>query len=291
MTYDSATKCISQELSRDIATLVFGEKPDLEPISESLPADERRADFIAKIAGCEESIIHIEFQTRYDPKMPVRMLTYYARILDRYGLPVYPIVVYLTKTETPIEAAYNSHVRNKHVISFNYDVIKVWEMSSKVVFKEKLAGLYALAPIMPDANLDECREKMIEAIEQNLIRSDAYMCMVTFASLIHPKEVVNNMLKDKLLEETPFYQDVLEEGREEGREEGMEKGMEKGREEGMEKTIIAALAARFGSVSDRLSERVHNIRERNRSLFDELIKLAVTAKDIGEFERKLDKMA
>jgi len=282
MKYDSATKCISQELSRDIATLVFGEKPGLEPISESLPADERRADFIAKIAGCEESIIHIEFQTRYDPRMPVRMLTYYARILDRYGLPVYPIVVYLTKTETPIETTYSSHVRNKHVIAFNYDVIKVWEMRSKMVFANDLVGLYALAPMMPDANIAECKAKMIEAIEQNLISSDAYMCMVTFASLIHPKEVVKNMIEDKLLEQTPFYKDVLEEGREKGREEG--------KEEGMEKTIIAALAARFGSVSERLSERVHNIRERNRALFDELIKLAVTAKDLGEFERKLDRM-
>ena len=98
--------------------------------------------------------------------------------------------------------------------------------------------------------------------------------MATFASLKYPKEVVKNMIQDKLLKESPFYQDVLEEGR----------------EEGMEKTIIAALAARFGSVSDRLSERVHNIRERNSALFDEMIKLAVTAKDIGEFERKLDKM-
>ena len=58
MKYDSATKCISPELSRDIAILVLGEKPDLEPISESLPADERRADFLAKIAGDDESIIH-----------------------------------------------------------------------------------------------------------------------------------------------------------------------------------------------------------------------------------------
>jgi len=207
--------------------------------------------------------------------MPVRMLTYYARILDRYGLPVYPVVVYLAKTSVPIETTYSSHVRNKHVIAFNYDVIKVWELKSKMVFKNKLAGLYALAPLMPDANLNECRERMIEAIRENLISPNAYMCMATFASLIHPKEVVKNMIQDKLLKESPFYRDVLEEGR----------------EEGMEKTIIAALAARFGSVSDRLSERVHNIRERNSALFDELIKLAVTAKDIGEFERKLDKMA
>ena len=167
-------------------------KSDLEPISESLPADERRADFLAKIAGDDESIIHIEFQTRYDSTMPVRMLTYYARILGRYGLPVYPVVVYLAKTSVPIETTYNSHVRNKHVIAFNYDVIKVWELKSKMVFKNKLAGLYALAPLMPDADLNECRERMIEAIRENLISSDAYMCMATFASLIHPKEVVND---------------------------------------------------------------------------------------------------
>jgi predicted transposase YdaD len=206
------------------------------------------------------------------------MLTYYARILDRYGLPVYPVVVYLTRTEIPIETTYSSHVRNKHVIAFNCDVIKVWELKSKMVFKNKLAGLYALAPLMPDADLNECRERMIEAIRENLISQNAYMCMATFASLKYPKEVVKNMIQDKLLKESPFYRDVLEEGREEGRGEGMEK------------TIIAALAARFGSVSDRLSERVHNIRERNIALFDELIKLAVTAKDIGKFERKLDKM-
>jgi len=277
MKYDSAIKCISPELSRDIATLVIGETPNLEPISESLPADERRADFIAKIVGCEESLIHIEFQTRYDPRMPVRMLTYYARILDKHGLPVYPIVVYLTKTESPIETTYSSHVGDRHVLTFDYEVVKVWELKSKMVFKEKLAGLYALTPLMPDANLAECREKMIEAIRENLISANSYMCMATLASLIHSKEVVKNMM-DNVLEQTPLYQDVLE------------KGMEKGMEKGVESGIITVLAARFGSVSDRLSERVHNLRERNVNVLTELMKLAATVKDLGEFERKLDRM-
>ncbi len=281
MKYDSAIKCISPELSRDLVTLIIGETPNLEPISESLPADERRADFLAKIVGCEESLVHIEFQTRYDPKMPVRMLTYYARILDKHGLPVYPIVVYLTKTEIPIETTYSSHVGDRHVLTFNYEVVKVWELKSKTVFKKKLAGLYALAPLMPDANLAECREKMIEAIRENLISSSSYMCMATLASLIHPKEVVKNMM-DNVLEQTPLYQDVLEKGK----EEGMEKGMEKG----VESSIITVLAARFGSVSDRLSERVHNLRERNVNVLTELMKLAATVKDLGEFERKLDRM-
>ncbi|MCD6206676.1 MAG: Rpn family recombination-promoting nuclease/putative transposase [Methanosarcinales archaeon] len=274
MQYDSSVKCISPELSADIATLVLGRKPDLKQISESLPSDERRVDFLAKMTGDEESILHIEFQTRYDPDMPVRMLAYHARIMDRYRLPVYPIVVYLTQTDRPIETAYSSHVGNKHIFTFNYDVIKVWELKSKTVFKNKLYGLYALTPLMPDADLAECRGNLIEAVEHNLISASSYMCMATFARLKYPKDVVKNMIEDKLLKQSPFYGDVLEEGRDEGAEE----------------TIIAVLAARFGSVSARISERIHNLREKNSAMLDELIQLVATAKDIGEFERKLDKM-
>jgi len=278
MQYDSAIKCISPELSADIATLVLGRKPDLKQISESLPSDERLVDFLAKMTGDEESILHIEFQTKYDSNMPVRMLAYHARIVERYGLPVYPVVVYLTQTDRPIETTYSSHVGGKHIFTFNYDVIKVWELKSKTVFKDELSGLYALTPLMPDADLAECREKLIEAVEHNLISASSYMCMATFARLKYSKEVVKNMIEDKLLKQSPFYEDMMEEGRVEGRGEGAEK------------SIITVLSARFGSVSARMSERIHSLRERNSALLDELIKLAATVKDLGEFERKLDKM-
>ena len=282
MQYDSAIKCISPELSADIATLVLGRKPDLKQISESLPSDERLVDFLAKMTGDDESILHIEFQTKYDSNMPVRMLAYHARIVERYGLPVYPVVVYLTQTDRPIETTYSSYIGGKHIFTFNYDVIKVWELKSKTVFRDELAGLYALTPLMPDADLAECREKLIGAVEHNLISASSYMCMATFARLKYSKEVVKNMIEDKLLKQSPFYEDLMEEGRVEGRVEG--------RDENAEKSLITVLSARFGSVSARMSERIHTLRERNSALLDELIKLAATVKDIGEFERKLDKM-
>ncbi len=278
MQYDSAIKCISPELSADIATLVLGRKPDLKQISESLPSDERLVDFLAKMTGDEESILHVEFQTKYDSNMPVRMLAYHARIVERYGLPVYPVVVYLTQTDRPIETTYSSYIGGKHISTFNYDVIKVWELKSKTVFRDELAGLYALTPLMPDADLAECREKLIGAVEHNLISASSYMCMATFARLKYSKEVVKNMIEDKLLKQSPLYEDLMEEGRVEGRGEGVEE------------TVITALTARFGSVSDQLSGRIHSLRERNSALLNELIKLVVTAKDLSDFERKLDKM-
>ena len=156
------------------------------------------------------------------------MLAYHARIVERYGLPVYPVVVYLIQTDHPIETTYTSHVGGKHIFTFNYDVIKVWELKSKAVFKDELAGLYALTPLMPDANLAECREKLIWAVEHNHISASSYMCMATFARLKYSKEVVNdfftknrvktalrvgsgdipsrivkNMIEDKLLKQSP----------------------------------------------------------------------------------------
>ena len=113
--------------------MILGVAPDPKPILESLPADKRRAEFLAKIVVCESRSSTPGFQTRYDPEMPGTNACVLRGILDRHRLPVYPIVVYLTETSTPIENTYSSHVGNKQVIAFNYDVIKVWELRSKMV--------------------------------------------------------------------------------------------------------------------------------------------------------------
>jgi hypothetical protein len=82
------------------------------------------------------------------------------------------------------------------------------------------------------------------------------------------------MVEDKSLKQSPFYEDLIE-----------DVGGDR-----VEKSIITVLSARFGSVSARMSERIHSLRERNSALLNKLIKLVVTAKDLGDFERKLDKM-
>ncbi len=145
------------------------------------------------------------------------MLAYHSRIVERYRLPVYPVVVYTTQTDRPIATTYSSHIGGKHIVTFNYDVIKIWELKSKTVFRDELVGLFALAPLMPDTDLDECREKLIWAARHNIISASSYMCMATFARLKYPKEVVKNMIEDTLLKQSPLYDDLMEEGIGKGR--------------------------------------------------------------------------
>ena len=275
MQYDTAMKCISAELSRDIITLIFGERPDLEPISGSLPSTEHRADFLARVIGDKDFIAHIEFQTEHDPNMPMRMLSYYARILHTHKLPVYPIVVYLRQRDARIESTYNSSIGGRDVIAFKYEVVKIWELESAKVFENRLYGLYPLTPLMTDSDLAGCFHEVEIAIKDKKMDVDSYTCARIFAELKYPDKVVKTVIKDKLLKQSTFYKETLDEGMSVGRESG----------------VRSVLAARFGLVSDRLSGRIHSIMERNGSLFDDLIKLAATAKDMSEFERKLDRMA
>ena len=291
MQYDVAMKCISPEFSRDLVTLIFDRRLDLKPLPTALPSTEHRADFLAKVTGDEDFIIHIEFQTRYDPDMPLRMVSYYGRILYEHRLPVYPVVVYISPENAgrDMESTYRSQILDKHVMTFDYAVIRVWELEPEKVFENGLYGLYPLTLLMKDADVERCIREIVDAVKYKHLDVDACTCAWIFAELKYPEEVIKAMTLgdlEKLMKESRFYKETLGKGRVEGRVEGKVEGKVEGREE----SILSALAARFGAVPDRLSRRIHRIRERNSSLLDDLLKLAVTTKDIGEFERKLGEM-
>ena len=299
MKYDSTMKCLSPKLPGDLATLIFNKRLNLNQISESLPTTEYRPDFLAKVSDEEgDFILHIEFQTAQDIEMPVRMVSYYGLILAEHKLPVYPIVLYLTPKGVPAKGGYTSSVRNQHVMTFDYDVKRIWELKSKKIFEKQLYGLYPLTFLMADADTDECVRNLDYAIKHNYLDRECYVCARILAELKYSSERVKEMIGDDFIKQSTVYKEALHEGEAIGISMGRKEGISMGRKEGeaigismgREKDILSVLATRFNQVPDRLSQRVHNLRERNGSLFDDLIKLAVTAKDIRDFERKLGKM-
>jgi hypothetical protein len=149
-------------------------------------------DFLAKMAGDEESILHIEFQTRYDPNMPVQD----ACVPCKDSGPLQVAGVHgrgLSHTNRPPN---RDHIqlacrRQAHIhIQIRCNQGLGTEIEDDL--QNELCGLYALTPLMPDADLAECIEKMIEAVEHNLISASSYMGMATFARLKYSKEVVND---------------------------------------------------------------------------------------------------
>ena len=273
MQYDILSKCISERFPADFAELIFGKNiRNIEALPRELPLTEHRSDCLARISEeGHEFILHIEFQTSHDPKMPKRMLSYYARIMDKYDLPVYPVVIYLNPKDADknIENTHASSIYNREILRFDYEVIKIWDIEANHIFDNHLYGLYSLAPLTKGAELSDCIEKVDSAVKDKYIKYDTYMCMRVFAELRYPEEVIRNMLTDDILERSAIYRELIE------------KGMEKG----MEESIVSVLITRFGDISDKLSQRIYSIK--SSSVLNDLLRLAITSRDIDEFERKL----
>lgn len=269
MQYDIISKCISERFPADFAELIFGKcVRNIEVLPRELPLTEHRSDCLARISEEDhEFILHIEFQTSHDPKMPARMLSYYVRIMDKYDLPVYPVVIYLNPKDADkaLKDTYISSIYNRQIITFNYEVIKVWEIKANHIFDNHLYGLYSLAPLTKGAELSDCIEKVDSAVKDKYIDCDTYMCMRVFAELKYPEEMIKNMLTDDILERSAIYRELIEKG--------------------IEESIVSVLITRFGDIPDELSQRIYSIR--NSSVLKDLLRLAVTSRDVDEFERKL----
>jgi hypothetical protein len=132
-----------------------------------------------------------------------------------------------------------------------------------------------ITSLMNDTHLDMCLRELENAIKDGRLTADSYVWAWIFAELNYPTGVLESVIKMELVEQSTFYQEVLEEGIISGRAE----------------SIFTILTELFGPVSDQLSRKLRIIRVRNSALLDDLIKLAATAKDIGGFERVLGEMS
>lgn len=86
------------------------------------------------------------------------------------------------------------------------------------------------------------------------------------------------------LRESPWYQEILQEGLEIGRREGLEEGLEKGLRKGRQQSLLDFLAYRFGQVPARIQTR---LAARSLAELNVLFDAAMDAPDLAAFEESL----
>ena len=94
----------------------------------------RESDLVAKVRLMDQReaffLIHIENQSKNDPDFPRRMYEYYARLREKYGLPVYAVAI--LSYDTPTIAApsyYEETFLGATALHFNYTVIQLNRLS------------------------------------------------------------------------------------------------------------------------------------------------------------------
>jgi flagellar biosynthesis/type III secretory pathway protein FliH len=91
-----------------------------------------------------------------------------------------------------------------------------------------------------------------------------------------------------VLRESPWYQEILEEGREQGLEQGLERGLEQGLEQGLEtarrEDLLRVLAHRFGDLPAEVEGALQTL---DLDQLERLFDLALDVATLDEFRAHL----
>ncbi|MFQ6063293.1 MAG: Rpn family recombination-promoting nuclease/putative transposase, partial [Methanosarcinales archaeon] len=218
---DRTLKTLADRFSKYYINWILGSSFKLvEKLSTEIPTKTRHADLVYKVEGDKGKtyIFHLEFQAhKSDEPMNLRMLGYCVRLVEKYSLPVCGTVLYLTKEayEHENDIGYFKIIcpEGKEVLTFKYNVIKLWELDGLELLKNKIVGLYPLLGLFRS------------------LRSLHQPCKQGRRFAIRKEDIMESTIAKEI------YQD--------GMQEGEKKGLELGRLETLQNDIMNFLLARF----------------------------------------------
>ncbi|MBL8209728.1 MAG: Rpn family recombination-promoting nuclease/putative transposase [Bryobacterales bacterium] len=256
-----------------------------------MDGEEYRADLLAKVRMTNAMpdaffLVHVEHQSTAPSHFPRRFFRYFAAIMERHNVLVYPIVIYSHDSPRKRQpCVYGMDAPDgRRLLRFHYQTVQLnrlpWRrflnahnpVASALMSKMKIAPrdrprvkLECLR-LLVTLNLDRARMRLIASFvdaylrlneaEERRFRESRALAKLDPAKREAVMEYVTSW------EERGMRQGFLkgmEEGIEKGLEKGIEQGMEAGRLETLREVLLDVLATRFGPLQPTLSERVQKI--------------------------------
>ena len=191
----------------------------------------------------EKAILHIEAQTddsRHRP-MPLRMLAYSSVLALEHEKNVYSTVLYFRppagRRDTGI---YEYGHRERGGGWFTYNVIRMYELEGEAFLDPEALGLLPFTALMKppsdltaEAWIERCVQTTQQALVDKQTRGTLLFALSLFGSLVHPPELFQNPITEALMQESPFYEHVLQQGKAEGIAQGKAEGIAQGKAEGI----------------------------------------------------------
>jgi hypothetical protein len=243
----------------ELDTLVFLDK---EVFTDVTAREQYEADLIVKcqFRGQETCfLIHIENQSYVQADFGQRMFRYFSRLYEKFGIPVYPIVVFSQDTpRTQQPNIFEVGFPNKVVLSFNYEVIQLNRLNWRDFLQQEnpvASALMAKMKIAPE--------------ERPRVKSECLRLLATLR--LNPAKTkmisgfVDTYLKLNAAEEDIFkaeiakFEPVKQEEVMEIVTSWMQEGIEVGKLEGEFAIITRQLNRRIGLVTPELQERLKQL--------------------------------
>jgi predicted transposase/invertase (TIGR01784 family) len=191
--YDNTCKFLAENFPTDFATWLLGKPIALTKLVPSeLSIEPIRADSVIFLHSAE-IILHIEFQTAPDPKMPFRMLDYRVRLHRKFpASPVHQVVIYLERTKSELVDQTTFNLPNT---THKFHVIRLWE-EPPAIFQEHV-GLLPFATLTntnPEETLKQVAKQIANISDRNLQSNIAASTYIT-SGLVLNKEIIQRLLR------------------------------------------------------------------------------------------------
>lgn len=187
---------------RHFVSWVMPEVKYLRTLESTLPSIYRMEDIeagpllLGTLDG-EEVIVHFEFQGR-DTSMDTYALVRHTAAGLVYQLPVYTHIIYARDIPPIVTPPFEEWGMGELcILSFNYNVVKLWEYSAADLLQRELSGLLPLLPLTHDGAQREVFDTMIARIIQ-AHQCDLLSASEVFADLAFSNEVDRHWLDKKL---------------------------------------------------------------------------------------------
>lgn len=299
---------VAEYIEKDTIVLL-----DKELFTDVLTGERHEVDLVVKAKFKSRDsffLIHVENQARAEGEFARRMFRYFARLYEKYGLPVYPVAIF--SYQTPKREEPSSHrveFSDLRVMEFNFRAIQLnrlnWRdyvkrdnpvasaLMSKMELRDeerpqvKLECLRILARL----KLDPARTRLISGFIDTYLRLNAEEELrlrreiekVDTVERSGIMEIVTSWMEEGLQK---GLQQGLEQGLEQGLRQGLEQGLEQGREQGFQQGLLDILEVKFGDVPESLIVTIKQLSD--YPLLRELHKKAVKVASLEEFQQILE---
>ncbi len=225
-----------------------------------------------------EFLVLNELQLRYNPQMPRRMRAYAALAEERYKLPTYPVLINILPPSPTVVIAtcYESEFRGLQARQ-DYHVINLWEVEAELVFQQPLLSLIPFVPVLRGGGEESVVRRALQVLRTDEQLGELEPLLAFFASFVLESPLVQQIMRWDMavLRESPWYQEILQEGQQRGIQQGMRRGLLSG--------ITLGLELKFGSVGLQLLPEIREIE--NVELLEAIAEAIKTASTLDELRQ------
>jgi len=141
----------------------------------------------------------------------------------------------------------------------DYQVINLWEVDVEIAFQQPLSSLLPFVPILKGGGEESTIQRALRILRTDENLSELESLMAFLASFVLESQVVQQIMRwdMAILEQSPWYQQILQEGE----RRGEQRGEQRGKQLGILSGIQVALEIKFGNDGLQLLPNISQISD------------------------------